>query len=331
MGTRALIGYLDTDGDTRLTSTYNHYDGYPSNLGKGLENFYDNDAKAEEIANVGYISYLDPETGKWDAQNKQKPEVDQLPDDFNEAMMEIAAIVDSFGADYGYIWDNENEEWITVKNTGIRGMAENLEMQLAHLKDKFSILPDQPEQTMNENEGTTVKILDSQVDLSQAYFNLDVDGKEISFTYWDYDEEFDNATYEEIMYMIEKQLVNVDKYGFPVDPQLTPEQKEEIAQVVLKDLQTNPGWKSHLSGYGDLKENRNMSVVDKAKEALKGKENFQAYIKSLTKDVELNGQDAYADYTVDDWVEDYESNGFGSYSMKEHMVTKWQYRAGIIK
>ena len=231
MGTRALIGYLDTDGDTRLTSTYNHYDGYPSNLGKGLENFYDNDAKAEEIANVGYISYLDPETGKWNAQNKQKPEVDQLPDDFNEAMMEIAAIVDSFGADYGYIWDNENEEWITVKNTGIRGMAENLEMQLAHLKDKFSILPDQPEQTMNENEG-------------------------------------------------------------------------------------------------------NMSVVDKAKEALQGKENFQAYIKSLTKDVELNGQDTYADYTVDDWEEDYISNGFGSYSdkeMNEAFIRQMKYRAGIIK
>ena len=230
MGTRALIGYLDTDGVTRLTSTYNHYDGYPSNLGKGLENFYDNDAKAEEIANVGYISYLDPETGKWNAQNKQKPEVDQLPDNFNEAMMEIAAIVDSFGADYGYIWDNENEEWITVKNTGIRGMAENLEMQLAHLKDKFSILPDQPEQTMNEN--------------------------------------------------------------------------------------------------------RNMSVVDKAKEALQGKENFQAYIKSLTKDVELNGQDTYADYTVDDWEEDYISNGFGSYSdkeMNEAFIRQMKYRAGIIK
>ena len=230
MATRALIGYLDTNGDTKLTTTYNHYDGYPSNLGKGLENFYDNDAKAEEIANVGYISYLDPETGKWNAQNKQKPEVDQLPDDFNEAMMEIAAIVDSFGADYGYIWDNENEEWITVKNTGIRGMAENLEMQLAHLKDKFSILPDQPEQTMNEN--------------------------------------------------------------------------------------------------------RNMSVVDKAKEALQGKENFQAYIKSLTKDVELNGQDTYADYTVDDWEEDYISNGFGSYSdkeMNEAFIRQMKYRAGIIK
>ena len=88
MGTRALIGYLDTDGDLKLTSTYNHYDGYPENLGKGLENWYDSDAKAEEIANVGYISYLDPETGKWDAKNKTNPDIIKLPDDFNEAMME---------------------------------------------------------------------------------------------------------------------------------------------------------------------------------------------------------------------------------------------------
>ena len=52
MGTRALVGYLDTDQTpAKLTSTYNHYDGYPSNLGKGLETFYNSDAKAEEIAN----------------------------------------------------------------------------------------------------------------------------------------------------------------------------------------------------------------------------------------------------------------------------------------
>ena len=147
MGTRALIGYLDTDGDLRLTSTYNHYDGYPSNLGVGLETFYNNDAKAEEIANVGYISYLDPETGEWSAANKSMPDVTQLPDDFNEAMMTIASEIDSVGADYGYIWDNENEEWTTVKNEGIRSMTEDLEMNLAHLKDKFAMMPERPDQT----------------------------------------------------------------------------------------------------------------------------------------------------------------------------------------
>ena len=148
MGTRALIGYLDTDGDLKLTSTYNHYDGYPSNLGKGLESFYDSDSKAEEIANVGYISFLDGETGEWKAVNKSKPDTTQLPDDFNEAMMAIAEKIDSMGADYGYIWDNENEEWTTVKNEGIRSMTQDLEMNLAHLKDKFAMMPERPDQTM---------------------------------------------------------------------------------------------------------------------------------------------------------------------------------------
>ena len=149
MGTRALIGYLDTDqSPAKLTSTYNHYDGYPSNLGKGLETFYNSDAKAEEVANIGYISFLDGETGGMKFANQGKaPQVTQLSDNFNEAMMEIASKIDSFFGDYGYIWDNENEEWITVENNGIRNMAEELEMNLAHLKGKFSMMPERPDQT----------------------------------------------------------------------------------------------------------------------------------------------------------------------------------------
>ena len=147
MGTRALIGYLDTDGDTKLTSTYNHYDGYPENLGKGLETFYNSDAKAEEVANIGYISFLDGETGEIESTNQVDARVNPLPDDFNEAMMEIASKIDSMSANYAYIWDNENEEWITVKNQGIRSMAQSLEMNLAHLKDKFAMVPERPDQT----------------------------------------------------------------------------------------------------------------------------------------------------------------------------------------
>ena len=237
MGTRALIGYLDTDGGAKLTSTYNHYDGYPSNLGKGLENFYDNDAKAEEIANVGYISYLDPETGEWEAANKQKPEVTMLPDNFNEAMMEIAAEVDSFGADYGYIWDNENEEWITVKNDGIRRMAEDLEMELAHLKGKFAMLPNQPDQTM------------------EAYH------------------------------------IGSNK------------------EVIIKEE----------------------GAVDKAKKALKGKMNLDVYIKSLENDIRLNGEKSYEDYSLDDFVEDYDNYIQDKTELDEAFVRQMKYKAGIIK
>jgi hypothetical protein len=55
-------------------------------------------------------------------------------------------------ADYGYIWDNENEEWITVKNNGIRTMTQDLEMNLAHLKGKFAMMPERPDQTMEAKD-----------------------------------------------------------------------------------------------------------------------------------------------------------------------------------
>jgi hypothetical protein len=66
--------------------------------------------------------------------------------------MEIASQIDRIGGDYGYIWDNENEEWLTIKNEGIRSMTEDLEMNLAHLKDKFSMLPERPDQTMEAKD-----------------------------------------------------------------------------------------------------------------------------------------------------------------------------------
>ena len=285
MGTRALIGYSDTNGDTRLTSTYNHYarltstynhyDGYPGNLGKGLETFYNSDAKAEEIANVGYISYLDGETGEWDAKHKQNPRrnaltddfneamldidpetgkteaanqqdpyVTTLPDNFNEAMMEIASNIDRIGGDYGYIWDNENEEWITVENNGIRKMAEELEMNLAHLKGKFAMVPERPDQTNSH--------------------------------FVDNDEADEDARMNEVII------------------------KEEGA-------------------------------VDKAKKALKGKMNLDVYINSLENDIRLNGEESYEDYSLEDFVEDYDNYTQNKAELDELFVRQMKFRAGIIK
>ena len=57
MATRALIGYFDDD--RVLTSTYNHYDGYPDHLGKMLDKYFSNEELAKKIAGTGYISYID--------------------------------------------------------------------------------------------------------------------------------------------------------------------------------------------------------------------------------------------------------------------------------
>ncbi len=172
MATRALIGYLDTDGVARLTTTYNHYDGYPSNLGKALNTFYNTDAKANEIAEEGYISYVDPKTGEIEANNKQSPGYVTLPDNFEDAVDEIAAEIDSMGADYGYIWDNSKENWIIIENEGIGEMAEDLEMQLAHLKDKFSA--EEMDETYHVGDNKEVVTKEAQVNmLTHIMMSLD--------------------------------------------------------------------------------------------------------------------------------------------------------------
>jgi len=118
MATRALIGMIETDaaGNQVLTSTYNHYDGYPESLGVALNNHYDELQSAKRIANQGYISFLDPETGAIDAKNKDKAGKDNLPDDFEEAMYELHAIADSMGADYVYIYDFDAADWLDSRN-----------------------------------------------------------------------------------------------------------------------------------------------------------------------------------------------------------------------
>ena len=118
MATRALIGTIETDaaGNQVLTSTYNHYDGYPDNLGVGLNKHYDEVQSAKQIANQGYISYLDPETGAIDAKHKESADKFVLPDDFEEAMQVVHNEADEMGADYVYLYDFDAADWLDSRN-----------------------------------------------------------------------------------------------------------------------------------------------------------------------------------------------------------------------
>ncbi len=132
MATRALVGFIK-DGP-ELISTYNHYDGYPENLGKGLESHYSMPEEALKIASMGYISYLNPETGEVEAKHKEPADRTKLSEDFDEAMMQVAEMGDSYGADYIYIYNVETSDWAYASvGRGIRGAAEQLKRVLIDL------------------------------------------------------------------------------------------------------------------------------------------------------------------------------------------------------
>jgi len=243
MATRALIGYLDTDGGV-LTTTYNHYDGYPSNLGKALNKFYNTPEKAKEIANKGYVSYIDPETGEIEAANKQAPGKVKLSTNFLDAMDEIAEEIDSYGGDYGYIWDNSKGEWITIENEGIGEMSQELEMELAHLKDKFDSEVDEAYH-VGDNKEVITKEGEDKVDSQESFAKV-------------------------------------------------------LSQAMFK-LQDQP--KDMISAYKD----------------------------SLANDVRLNGVEQYADYTVEDFIEDYNNYVQDKIELDEIFTRQMKYKAGIIK
>lgn len=59
MGTRSRIGIVYGEGrNLKVKSIYCHWDGYPEYNGKMLMEYYNNNARAEELINLGDISSL---------------------------------------------------------------------------------------------------------------------------------------------------------------------------------------------------------------------------------------------------------------------------------
>ena len=136
MATRAAIIYFDPE-KLEAVSTYNHYDGYPENLGAGLENHYNDDMYAKKIASEGYISYLDPETGDIEVSNPKDKNVDpdimSLTDDMSQTAMDLAEMISSYGADYAYIWSPAVEEWMTIKGGSTKSMYTTIDQLMPEL------------------------------------------------------------------------------------------------------------------------------------------------------------------------------------------------------
>tara|TARA_R110001592_G_scaffold225324_2_gene481164 strand:- start:278 stop:958 length:681 start_codon:yes stop_codon:yes gene_type:complete len=125
MATRALIAYLDDS--KQLTSTYNHYDGYPEYLGKILKEHYNGEALAKSVASKGYISNID-EDGTINSKFNEPADIMVLDEGAFTAGMQIGEKVVEYGGDYGYIWFNST--WNVVKNNGVESMAKQLDTEL---------------------------------------------------------------------------------------------------------------------------------------------------------------------------------------------------------
>jgi len=230
MATRAIIITID---NRIMTSTYNHYDGYPDYLGKALETHYNSDELAKKVSSEGYISYIDDETGEINVSNPNdkdiKPRTDDLGGmDVDDMAYELAKEINGSGADYAYIWNQRGENWVTIKNDGTKSTMDKLTAELPTMG--FD-----DEQDMMEEKGNMNEDMDKV--LSQAMFKL---------------------------------------------------------QDQPKDL-------------------------------------VKAYKDSLANDIRLNGKESYADYSVEDFIEDYENYVGEKMSMEEVVKRTWQHRAGIIK
>lgn len=164
-GTRALIGYL---AGNRLTTAYNHYDGYPENLGKGLEAHYNDDDKAKDIAMKGYITYLNPDTGEIEQTHKDAPKKLTLPQDEQEFAREIAEEIDGMGADFGYIWDDRSNRWLTIKNTGIRSMVD----QILEMFEEYGDLDETEEEYLAKKDAAIKKAMGKE-ELGEVDSTLD--------------------------------------------------------------------------------------------------------------------------------------------------------------
>lgn len=207
MATRALVGFI-TD-KPELIATYNHYDGYPENLGKGLESHYSMPEEALKVASMGYISYMDPETGEIEAKHKEAPEKISLKGmNFEDAMYEVAKTADSFGADYVYIYDVEASEWKHVKMYGVTQTANELMKNLADYEG--GIIPEQIKEA------------------SPLY----TDQGEISDNIYDYADRMMGAGVDDIEDLIMYYKNNPDEIPEPMDAKFFVQYADEIAQAV---------------------------------------------------------------------------------------------------
>jgi hypothetical protein len=120
MATRAQIARFS--GPTEIETIYNHYDGYPSYLGKALKDHFNNQDAVIKLMDGGNIRGIDSETGETEEYGEKSSFV--KADDMGSLLGKYADWVDSSGGNYAYIWDGNS--WHTIENKGIGSMIQQL-------------------------------------------------------------------------------------------------------------------------------------------------------------------------------------------------------------
>lgn len=104
--------------------------------------------------------------------------------------------------------------------------------------DDYSVWAAGRRDTMEQGVAEGVEIVDQDSDLDQQVFTLNVDGKTVSFTYWDYENNFQNPDIKDIYQQAREQL----------GKKLSPEQIKSVARSVFKSFKSGVAEAAGLYG-----------------------------------------------------------------------------------
>ena len=130
MGTRSNIAYQRANG--QVVVTYCHWDGYPEYNGVMLNEHYNNQSKAEELASQGYLSSLKPTIKESldDRANIQPPTIYHSAHTFyNDVQFDIEWI---------YLFKNNQWNVCVGQSTFIENDLQPLWTVLAKLEEEVS-------------------------------------------------------------------------------------------------------------------------------------------------------------------------------------------------
>ena len=109
MSTNSLVAYLREDGS--VVSSYIHYDGYATGVGKMLLEKYNSEELAKDLAeNLGYASSLS-ETISSSHEGRANTDVAEVYSDYHEFEEYIR---ECSHLEYVYVWDTHKDKWLVA-------------------------------------------------------------------------------------------------------------------------------------------------------------------------------------------------------------------------